>query len=333
MLRLIDMSFATKRNIALLCTACAVLGILAGIRLRQEETNAADGGTEVQTGEHPGIPLAVEPSFYGNSATPTAPSPSGAVTSVRQSSTVNVAPVVSAEGYLVGNVRTGTLYLSKNPSKVFPVASVSKLLTAITATDIYSPTTTITITPAEANVPIDGSLLKPGEQFTVSELMYPLLLNSSNVAAEALASSSNRSAFMAEMRGYGWEIGMAQSYFEDPSGLSARNSASAKDIFALAQYLYTSRPDILAITRSAKITVATSTDHGAHIFESIHPFSGDKAFIGGKTGHTDAARDTMLTILTIDNQPIAIIVLRSDTSGRALDTTLLRDQVKALLSN
>jgi D-alanyl-D-alanine endopeptidase (penicillin-binding protein 7) len=328
------MSFSTRRNMAVLCACCALLGIFAGIRLRQEENQASDRTTaNTVAGEEPRqTPLSVDSSFYATGTTSpgqntSAGLPKKASTIAAQSQT----PVVTAEGYLVGNVATGKIYLSKNPAKVLPVASVSKLLTAIDVTDSYAPTTTIAITPAEADVPADGSQLEAVERFTVSELLYPLLLDSSNVAAEALASSTDRSAFMANMRGYGWEIGMTSSYFEDPSGLSSRNAASADDIFALARYLYTSRPDILALTRVRAMDVATTTDHGAHHFESIHPFSGDASFIGGKTGHTTAAGDTMLTILTIEGQPVAIIVLRSDTSDRALDTTLLRDQVKKLL--
>ena len=76
--------------------------------------------------------------------------------------------------------------------------------------------------------------------------------------------------------------------------------------------------------------MATTTEHGAHDFVSIHPFVNDPRFIGGKTGHTDEAADTMLTILNIGGQPIAFIVLGSN--DRTKDTSLLVDQVLKILA-
>jgi D-alanyl-D-alanine endopeptidase (penicillin-binding protein 7) len=164
------------------------------------------------------------------------------------------------------------------------------------------------------------------------ELLFPLLLNSSNVAAEALASTTNRSHFLELMSGYAWEVGMPSTYFADPSGLDPRNAASARDFFALAQYLYSSRPEILSITRTPYVAVATTTDHGAHEFKSIHPFVTDPRFIGGKTGRTPQAGDTMLTIMNIENKPIAIIVLGSHYDGRAADTRILISRVEQLFA-
>ena len=229
---------------------------------------------------------------------------------------------ISAEAYLVGNVVTGQIYLSKQIDTVLSVASMSKLVTAIAATDTLAPTTTVTITTADADTYPDHSHIHAGETFTVHELLYPLLMDSSNVAANTLASSTDLQSFMDLMNSYAWEIGMSKAFFQDPSGLSEHNTASARDFFALARYLYRARPDILAVTRLVSAAVATTTDHEAHSFVNIHPFAGDPRFLGGKTGHTNAAMDTMMTILDIDNQPLAFIVLRSDFR-RQEDTDLL----------
>lgn len=241
-----------------------------------------------------------------------------------------VMPTVSAQAYLIGNVATGEIYDERNSSTPLPIASMSKLMTALVATNTISPTTTIEITPAEASVYPDLSKIGAGEKFTEQELLYPLLLDSSNIAAEALASSTNRAAFLNLMNSYAWEIGLPTSFFDDPSGLSPHNAASARGFFALAQYVYKSRPDLLAITRIAAISVGTTTDHGAHDFMSIHPFVQDPRFIGGKTGHTPEASDTMLTILNINGNPIAFIVLGSN--DRRADTSLLIDEVSKSLA-
>ncbi len=235
---------------------------------------------------------------------------------------------VSALAYIAGNVTTDQVYVSRNAKKVLPVASMSKLVTAFAATDQLPATTTITITAEEANVPPDGSGIAIGETYTLQEILYPLLLDSSNVAAEALASTTDRKNFLELMSSYAWEIGMSTAFFADPSGVNPHNAASAVDLFALAKYLYKYRPDVLALTRTASTSVATTTEHGSHDFVSTHPFVLDSRFIGGKTGRTPEAGDTMLTIMNINNQPIAIVVLGSRYDGRAADTRKIIEMVK-----
>ena len=241
---------------------------------------------------------------------------------------------ISATAYLIGNVTTGKIYLSLNQNKVLPVASMSKLMTAIVATNKFTSSTTIEITPADARVATDTSAIGVGEKFTFKEILYPLLLNSSNIAAEAISRSiidasstisttTTRLAFMETMSNTAWEVGMPGAYFADPSGLDPNNRASSKDIFALARYIFKYRPDIFDITKIPHAEVATTTDHGAHSFDSTHPFVNDPRFLGGKTGRTLEAGETMLTILNIDEQPIAFIVLHSRYGYRAVDTNLL----------
>jgi D-alanyl-D-alanine carboxypeptidase len=233
---------------------------------------------------------------------------------------------VTAKAYLVGNVASGKIYLERNSGNRMPVASMSKLVTAIIATETLSSTSTIEITPVEATTTSsDSSGIIAAEKFTAHELLYPLLLNSSNIAAEAIASSSNRVKFLELMSSYAWEIGMPQTYFVDPSGIDPHNQASAKDIFSLAQYLYKYRPDILELTRTKILEIATTSDHGAHVFASIHPFVNDSRFIGGKTGRTKEAGDTMLTILRINGQGIAFVVMGSANGAREGDTRILID--------
>lgn len=238
--------------------------------------------------------------------------------------------VVSARAYLVGDVETGKIYMQKSSSLVLPVASMSKLITAVSSIDKLQSTQKISIPIAASTTP-DTSNFKMNETFTVGEMLYPLLLNSSNVAAEALASTTNRAKFLELMSGYAWEIGMPSTFFADPSGIDSRNVSTAKDFFALAQYLFKSRPNILAITKTPQYSVSTTTDHGSHVFYSIHPFVSDPNFLGGKTGHTESAKDTMLTIIRIGGRPIAIIVLASN--NRKTDTTLLIKEVQKIMSN
>jgi D-alanyl-D-alanine carboxypeptidase len=314
-----------KTKLLLLLLAClTIISIIAGVRIEQIIRSSN-----------------VEPSLIVEPVVLSTPTPIASIPAIlpAQSEQIQSQPLppivpspneITAKAYVVGNVMTGHVYLSSNASMVMPVASMSKLITTIAATDTLSPTTTITITPAETDVPPDGSNLQAGETFTLKELLYPLLLDSSNVAAEAIASSSDRMKFLELMSSYAWEIGMPTAYFADPSGINPHNHASADDMLSLAHYLYVYRPDILALTRIVHAEVATTTEHGAHSFDSIHPFVTDPRFIGGKTGRTPEAGETMMTILRMGSQPIAFIVMGSDYGRRQADTDLLIQKFQAI---
>jgi len=314
---------SASRNIIALLVACiAFVGTAAALKTIQAEERREAAANVLAPSRTFDGPLAVDNAFFDGKA-PAAPA---------------FVPIptpppdpVSASAYIVGDVATGQVYLKKNDMAILPFASMSKLITAIVSTDMYKPTDKITITPAEAQVPPELSGLVAGETFTASELLYPMLMSSSNIAAEALASSTDRGKFLDLMKGYSWEIGMPGSYFADPTGLSSRNAGTARGFFAMARYLYSKRPDILAITRTTSYLVATTTDHGSHDFVSIHPYVSYPGFIGGKTGHTDEALDTMLTIVSIGGHPIAVIVLHS-VNQRARDTAILLDRVSALIA-
>ncbi len=312
----------TKNVVAFLIACIAFIGIAVLLKTGQTALGIAHQGFVPR-----GISLPSEDQAFLASSTPSV-SDTGS-----QTPKAPAAPAdpVTADAYVVGDVATGDIYFKKNPNMVLPFASMSKLITAFAATDQYASSTPITITDLETQVPADASALKAGEKFTLNELLYPMLLNSSNIAAEAIASSSDRGAFMENMRGYAWEVGMPNSYFADPTGLSPQNAGTAAGFFALAQYLYAKRPDILALTRTASMTIGTTSEHGAHTFTSIHPFVGDPRFLGGKTGHTSEALDTMITIMKIEDHPVAIIVLHS-FQGRAKDTQLLIDRVERALA-
>lgn len=241
------------------------------------------------------------------------------------------ADTITARAYIVGDVQTGKVYIERDSAAVLPVASMSKLVTAFVATNTLEPDATVTITAADAAAPPDKSGIGKGETYTMRELLNPLLISSSNVAAEALAASIDRQKFLELMSSYAWEIGMGSTYFADPSGVSPHNEASARDLFALARYLYSSRPDILALTRTLPDPIASTTEHAAHELPPTHPFIGEPGFLGGKTGRTPEAGDTMMTILSIKGHPIAIVVLGSAYEGRADDTRILAERTGRML--
>jgi D-alanyl-D-alanine carboxypeptidase len=239
-------------------------------------------------------------------------------------------PLISAEAYLVGNVETGEIYIEHNPGAVFPIASLSKLITAMIATHSMKSDQKITITQSMLDAYGDAGHLVLGETFTVSELLYPLLLESSNDAAEAIAEGFGFDSFIALMNSFVRDINMTSTSFKDSSGLSSGNVSNSRDLFTLSRYLYANEKSLLDLSRLSQMELASTTEHGGHIFHTINPFPGDPHFIGGKTGRTIEARESMISLFSYPQggkiYPIAIIVLRSDWSTREIDSGILFEQ-------
>ncbi len=241
-----------------------------------------------------------------------------------------VKPEISAEEYLVGDIETGEIYLQKNIDKVFPIASISKLITAVVAVNILDKDKEISITSKMLEPYGDSGKLSPGEIYAVDDLLYPLLMESSNDTAEAIAISYGYDEFIKQMNSLAYEIGMEKTSFEDPSGLSYINSSNVKDLFVLAKYIYNYEKSLLNITKKTNISIASTTGHIAHDYNNINPLSSSTDFIGGKTGRTNEAKESMLSIFNpkIGDKvyTIAIIVLRSEFNERENDTMALLQQ-------
>lgn len=310
-----------NKNLAVLWLVCLILIISALFyKLYNLDKNSKTANNDIEIEQVTDFePVETNDSFYEEQKTET---------KTENKTTPIVRSPITAKAYLVGNVRTGEVYMTRNQNSVLPVASMSKLITAVESIDQFSLTGTTTTASSTMAYP-DAQKYSEGEIFTVEEALYPLLVSSSNIMAETLASTTSRTKFMDLMSSYAWEIGMPSTYFADPSGLSPQNMSSASDFFALARYLYNMRPDILAITKTANFTLSTTTEHNYREIVSTHPFVNEPNFLGGKTGKTPQARDTMLTILDIKGIPIAFIVLGSE--DRKKDTLYLITQVKKIL--
>jgi D-alanyl-D-alanine carboxypeptidase len=277
-------------------------------------------------------------------------------------STVVTPTPVTSWAYLVGNVATGQIYLSKNVTEVVPIASLSKLTATLVARQFMNQSKLVPITQHVLDVYSNAYGLLLGEQFPVSEIYYPILLQSNDNATEALAfaygsatstvtssmfasttASSTDTAFVGKMNDYASELGMEHSHFIDASGLSDGNVSTAADLFILATFLYTDTfnnkiftPNLFAITTEPSVFVATTSDHGSHDFVNINPFAGNPAFVGGKTGRTNAAGETMLSIFNYQasvggqekSYPIVVIVLHSDFGTREADTKKLLSEAE-----
>jgi D-alanyl-D-alanine carboxypeptidase len=238
---------------------------------------------------------------------------------------------ITAEAYMVGDLNTGKVFLEHNISTVFPIASLSKFFTAIVAKNQIDKANKIIITKEMLDAYGEAGNLVKDEKFTSEELLYPLLLESSNDAAEALAQSFGYKKFIDAMNKLALDIGMKNTSFKDSSGLNSGNVSNVKDLFLLAQYYYKNEKDILSTTTLKEYTLATTTDHGFHHFVSINPFVVYGPFIGGKTGRTKEAKESMISLFELPSatttRPVAVIILRSDMGEREMDTERIMGKI------
>jgi D-alanyl-D-alanine endopeptidase (penicillin-binding protein 7) len=248
------------------------------------------------------------------------------------------APAVSAASFLVADLDTGDVYLDADAGTPRPIASLTKLMTALVANEtimfdraVGLPAGHLLITPSAPPMVVAGSpSTTTPESFIVGDLLYPLLMASNNSVADDLAAYYGTPGFMRWMNSTALSLGMTATHYADPSGISADNISTVDDLYRLAKYVADKKSFIWKIARTPEKTLASETGD-AFQFANFNVFAGDPQFLGGKTGQTAAAGETMLSVWSLPiegtERRIAIVVLHSDDYTH--DTAALRDWVIA----
>jgi D-alanyl-D-alanine carboxypeptidase len=218
---------------------------------------------------------------------------------------------LTASSYVIFDIKTREVLAEKATTTRRSIASITKLITADVAlsTSTINNTTTISWR-AVATSGRAGSLVA-GEKYPLRELMFPLLLESSNDAAEAIAEAHGRDRFVARMNARVRELGMATTTVVDPSGLGSDNRSTVQDLQVLLAHLFTTHRHILDIT-TLPMYVGTE-----HTWQNNDPIFSSAGFVGGKHGYTESAGSTIAFILHVDlptpeGSYIGVILLDSD---------------------
>ncbi|MSU55467.1 MAG: hypothetical protein EXS46_02940 [Candidatus Taylorbacteria bacterium] len=222
-------------------------------------------------------------------------------------------PEITAKKYLAADLKNNFVFLQKDSNISAPIASVTKLITALVAAEYINLDKNITITNSMI-VKTSKARLAAGESIGSFQLLYPLLLESSNEAAEALSQSIGRDRFVKFMNAKAASLGMTETKFVDPSGSGDGNISNAEELFSLAKYIYNNRSFIWQMSAGT----LNHTAYGSVSFKGIgnfNLFGGREDFIGGKVGQTTAAGETMVALFDLEvrgeKRPIAIIILGS----------------------
>ena len=233
----------------------------------------------------------------------------------------NKQPKISAGAYLVGDLNTGEVILAKNQDKKFPIASVSKLMTALVTSEITDINDTAQISKKALATEGRNGGLKIGEKIKTSDLIYPLLLESSNDAAEIIAEHFGRESFILKMNQEAQILKMSETSYEDPSGLSPNNQSTVSDLFRLTGYLNKQKQEILSITTKR------SFSNKKHSWSNISKFLHKDGYLGGKSGFTDEAKQTVVSLFSLPlgqsgGRPIAIALLGSQDRYKDVENIL-----------
>nr|WP_152873765.1 serine hydrolase [Acinetobacter portensis] len=290
-----------------------------------------------------------------NTAAYSEPSPKGSVnvtTTVRSgSSAVQAAPKtvqildtssysnqpsVNARAALVMDAQTGEVLFGKNANTALPIASLTKLMTAVVTADarlnMSEQITLQQIDFAGAGGKNSSSTLRVGDKMNRAEVLLFALMKSENPAAAALARTypGGRTAFFAAMNAKARSLGMSSTHYVESSGLDPRNVASARDlgilVTAASQY---------SLIRQFSTTPSYDFNLGYRVLKS----NNTNALVrnGGwninisKTGYINEAGRCVVMHTTLNNRPAVVVILgANNTQARNDDAVRLMNWASQL---
>ncbi len=228
---------------------------------------------------------------------------------------------------LVSDLKAGEGYFEKEPLRRWPIASITKLMTAVVALEKMDKNLEITVTEKDFELLAEEGKVKAGERYTASDLIRVMLGASSNEAAEALANAYGRPGFISAMNDRAREWILSNTYFKDPTGISVSNQSTAKDLELLARNILRDYPEIFQMTRQPQVVVREITSGRSLKFLSNNLFAGKAYFLGGKTGYIEESEGNLLSVFSYGGRPVLIVVL--GTPSRFEETEQLYDWFRA----
>ena len=229
----------------------------------------------------------------------------------------NLVPEVRAAAAIIYNPQTGDVLWGQNQHEQRPIASLTKVMTAVTfVADDPDLTRQVTVTPADVRA-ASVTYLRSGDRISYRDLLQLALIPSDNAAARVLARTSEggTAAFVERMNEMGRSLGLTNTRFADPSGLDARNVSSAYDVSHLMAFAAT-EVTLAPIMRMQ--TTEVRTHRGPITIRSTNKLLGTEGFeiLGGKTGFIRAAGYCLATLMQVpqNGAQVAVVILGANNS-------------------
>lgn len=254
------------------------------------------------------------------------------------------APKTQSQSVIVMEVNTGTvLYEKKSHKKQYP-ASITKIMTTLLAIENCDMDEIVTFS-ADAVFKNEGDTShiarNLGEELTVEQCLYAIMLESANECAYAVAEhigqklGGDYQTFIDLMNARAEELGCTNTHFNNCNGLPDENHwVSAYDMALISAEAYKNET-FRIITGSPSYTLPKTNKckeeypcHNHH--KMIYPYKGDSSHLyeyctGGKTGYTNAARNTLVSFAEKDGITLVCVVMNVEAPGHYTDTRKLFD--------
>lgn len=228
-----------------------------------------------------------------------------------------------SRGVMVYDLSTGRSIYEKNAHQARPIASISKIMTAMVLLDAQqNMSEEIVLEPIDFVGPKKASSrLRSGDRMNRAELMLMMLMKSENPAAKTLARHypGGYSAFIQAMNQKAQALGMTSAYFGDPTGLDKRNVASPSDLVKLVKaagqydvirsFSTTSSYDFNVANYSSGSRRYSATNTNYLVKDKLYP-------IGiSKTGYINEAGRCVVMETRINNRPAVVVLLGANSSA------------------
>ena len=236
-------------------------------------------------------------------------------------------PNTTARSVLVLDLATGKSLFEREADQRLPIASTTKIMTALLANSYFKQNATLTANDG-AGIPGSKVGFNKGESLTFRSLLYGLLLNSGNDAAYVIAENypGGVLGFVSAMNKKVFELDLKNTHFENPAGLDSPNHfSSARDLSKITENALQDYQ--LARIFATKDTEITSIDkkytYKLHNLNKL--LASVTGVLGVKTGYTENAKENLVTLVDRENHRVLLVVLGSD--DRFGETTKLIDWV------
>lgn len=243
---------------------------------------------------------------------------------------------VQADAVYIYDIRSGEVLFSKNEDKRMPLASLTKVMSALVAYESSTPNRVIYISEAALNNEGDSGLYRD-EKWRITDLIDFSLISSSNDGMRAMALSlgalDNSQAsvedmindFVRQMNAKASELGLKNTYFWNETGLDESEVkggayGTARDMSMLLEYALKNYPELFEATREVSTTIY-SIDNLEHEAKNTNAIVSEiPGILMSKTGFTDTAGGNLSIVFDPEiGRPISISVLGSTEKGRFVD--------------
>ena len=216
---------------------------------------------------------------------------------------------VSAKSFVIMDAKTGQILLSLNPQLFWPPASTLKVMTALAVVRHLKMDDTVPVSAYAASAPPSKIKIKPGESYTVRELLYGLLLSSANDAARALAEkvSGSEEEFARQTTREVRQMGAYRTTLATANGLPADNQYSTAEDLAKLFRKAMENPELAKIMQTKYYTIKGDRElrnHNRFLFTT--PLA-----VAGKTGFTRASKHTYVGMFQKDDKAIIVSMMGS----------------------